>query len=331
MSVKDIEKLLKSVKYPNFEKDIVEFGFIKGIKVDGNNVEVTLSIPSADASVKEQLKSSILKVLKDYKTEVIVEQPQTSNEKVQFKNLVPTVKEVIMISSGKGGVGKSTVAVNLALAYQKLGKKVGLLDCDITGPNIPRMMGVNDSEPLMNNNKVEPVEAYGIKIMSMGFVAKAGEAVIWRGSMITRAVIQFLRDINWGELDLLVVDMPPGTGDAQLTLVQNIPVTKGVVVSTPQTVSIDDSLRSIDMFKKVNIEVAGIVENMSGFTTPEGVNYDIFGSGTLEIVAKKADTKVLAKVPIIVDIREGSDKGVPAFISNKDVENIYLQLARSII
>jgi ATP-binding protein involved in chromosome partitioning len=217
-----------------------------------------------------------------------------------------------MVSSGKGGVGKSTTSVNLAIAMAMQGKKVGLLDADIYGPNIPRMMGVEEQKPEIQGNKVMPLKAYGVEVMSMGSLMESGQSLIWRGSMIMKAIEQFLRDILWSELDVLVIDMPPGTGDAQLTLAQSVPVTAGITVTTPQQVSLDDSRRSLDMFQKLHIPTAGIVENMSGFICPKcETESDIFGMGTTEPVAKEYDTHVVARIPIEPAIREGGDTGKP--------------------
>uniref|UniRef100_UPI00263491FA Mrp/NBP35 family ATP-binding protein n=1 Tax=Sulfurimonas sp. TaxID=2022749 RepID=UPI00263491FA len=224
-------------------------------------------------------------------------------------------------------------SVNIAIALAQQGKKVGLLDADIYGPNIPRMMGIADVKPEVNGNKVLPIKAYGIEIMSMGSLMEQGQSLIWRGAMIMKAIEQFLRDILWSELDVLVIDMPPGTGDAQLTLAQSVPVTAGLTVTTPQGVSLDDSRRSLDMFKKLNIPIAGIVENMSGFIAPDtGVEYDIFGKGTSEPMAKEFDTKVIAEVPIEPAIRTGGDDGKPiTFVApTSESAKRYVQAAESI-
>jgi ATP-binding protein involved in chromosome partitioning len=201
------------------------------------------------------------------------------------------------------------------------GKKVGLLDADIYGPNIPRMMGVNGQKPEIQGNKVNPLKAYGVEIMSMGSLMEDGQSLIWRGSMIMKAIEQFLRDILWSELDVLVIDMPPGTGDAQLTLAQSVPVTAGITVTTPQEVSLDDSRRSLDMFQKLHIPTAGIIENMSGFICPScDTESDIFGMGTTVPVAKEYDTDVIARIPIEPAIRVGGDTGMPVTYHKPDSE-----------
>ena len=239
------------------------------------------------------------------------EAKQNSNS-VSGKNIAPQIKKIVMVSSGKGGVGKSTTTVNLAVAAAMQGKKVGILDADIYGPNIPRMMGLNGKEVEVVGDKAKPLNAYGVDVMSMGMLMEEGQALIWRGAMIMKAIQQLLRDILWEELDILFIDMPPGTGDAQLTLAQSVPVSAGINVTTPQHVALDDSRRSLDMFKKLHIPVAGIVENMSGFICPScNTESDIFGMGTCEALATQYDTQVLANLPIEPAIREGGDTGKP--------------------
>ncbi|MBD3841507.1 MAG: Mrp/NBP35 family ATP-binding protein [Campylobacterales bacterium] len=317
-TVQDIELKLKNVTYPGFTKSIVDFGFVKNIELNGNDVIVDIEITSSAAEVEAQLKDDIQKELKLLGLgiiQVIVKKPsapkQQSNS-VSGKNIAPQVKNFVMISSGKGGVGKSTTSVNLAVALAMQGKKVGLLDADIYGPNIPRMLGFEDQQPEIVGNKVMPFKAYGIEMMSMGSLVDQGQALIWRGAMVMKAITQLLQDIKWSELDVLVIDMPPGTGDAQLTLAQSVPVAAGINVTTPQHVALDDSRRSLDMFKKLHIPVAGIVENMSGFVCPKcGEESDIFGAGTCEDLAREYNTQVLANIPIEPSIRVGGDEGKP--------------------
>ena len=240
------------------------------------------------------------------------EAPQQQSNSMSGKNIAPQVDNFVMVSSGKGGVGKSTTSVNLAIALAMQGKKVGLLDADIYGPNIPRMVGIDGQEPQLEGNKVIPFKAYGIEIMSMGSLVEEGQALMWRGAMVMKAITQLLQDIAWSKLDVLVIDMPPGTGDAQLTLAQSVPVAAGVNVTTPQQVALDDSRRSLEMFKKLNIPVAGVIENMSGFICPKcQTESDIFGSGTCEDLAKEYGTQVLANIPIEPAIRESGDTGKP--------------------
>ncbi len=327
MNNEHVLNALKNVTYPGFTKDIVTFGFVKNVKIGGDKVSLDVDITSSAAEVKLQLIKEIETELqklgfKDIVANIIQPQaPREMSNSMSGKNIAPQVKNFVMVSSGKGGVGKSTTAVNLAVAMAMQGKKVGLLDADIYGPNIPRMMGVDDQKPEIQGNKVMPMKAYGVEVMSMGSLMEPGQSLIWRGSMIMKAIEQFLRDILWSELDVLVIDMPPGTGDAQLTLAQSVPVTAGITVTTPQEVSLDDSRRSLDMFAKLHIPTAGIIENMSGFICPEcHTESDIFGMGTTAPVAKEYDTELIARIPIEPAIRIGGDTGMPVTYHQPDSE-----------
>ncbi|RAX57583.1 sodium:proton antiporter [Helicobacter monodelphidis] len=315
-----ILSLLKKVIYPNFQKDIVSFGFVKEAKDENGKVSVVVRIPSSVPEVAQKLESEIKEALsplnaKEY--HLSIEQPEIQKQepaKTQAKNLAPHIKSFVMVSSGKGGVGKSTTSVNLAIALAQQGKRVGLLDADIYGPNIPRMLKLNKQRPEVDSSgkRLQPLVAYGIEMMSMGVLYEENQSLIWRGPMIMRAIDQMLRDVAWSELDVLVIDMPPGTGDAQLTLAQSVPVTAGITVSTPQKVSLDDSTRSLDMFRKLKIPIAGIIENMSGFICPDnGKEYDIFGKGTTKAIADDFQTELLAQIPIELIVREGGDEGKP--------------------
>ena len=327
MTQENVLEALKNVTYPGFTKDIVSFGFVKDIVVEGNNVTLTIDITSSADEVKAQLTDEATTELKKAgfdNINITIKAPQAPKQmsnSVSGKNIAPHVKSFVMVSSGKGGVGKSTTSVNLAIAMAMQGKKVGLLDADIYGPNIPRMMGIEDQKPEIQGNKVLPLKAYGVEVMSMGSLMEPGQSLIWRGAMIMKAIEQFLRDILWSELDVLVIDMPPGTGDAQLTLAQSVPVTAGITVTTPQEVSLDDSRRSLDMFQKLHIPTAGIIENMSGFICPScETESDIFGMGTTEPVAKEYDTNVIARIPIEPAIRVGGDTGMPVTYHKPDSE-----------
>ncbi len=311
-----VEEKLQEVAYPGFTKSIVDFGFVKNVIVEGDLVHVEVDISSSAPEVKTQIEDDITKkmqLLGAMKIDILVKTPNIPKEtSSKGKNIVPHIKNFIMVSSGKGGVGKSTTTVNLAVALAMQGKKVGLLDADIYGPNIPRMMGVDGQQPEIAGNKVKPLLSHGVEVMSMGSLMEEGQSLIWRGAMIMKAIQQLLQDILWSELDVLIIDMPPGTGDAQLTLAQSVPVTAGICVTTPQKVALDDTERSLDMFKKLNIPIAGIMENMSGFICPEtNKEYDIFGKGTTEPLANKFNTVVLGEVPIEPEIRVGGDSGKP--------------------
>ena len=326
MTEQIVKDALSIVTYPGFSKDIVSFGFVKNIQIDGTKVAVDVEVTSSAPEVAQQIveeATAELKTAGASDVSININAPQMPRESSsQGKNIAPQIKNFVMISSGKGGVGKSTTSVNLAIALAQQGKKVGLLDADIYGPNIPRMMGLDGVKPQIEGQKVIPLQAYGVEVMSMGSLMDEGSALIWRGAMIMKAIEQFLRDILWSELDCLVIDMPPGTGDAQLSLAQAVPVTAGITVTTPQMVSLDDSRRSLDMFKKLNIPVAGIVENMSGFIAPDtGVEYDIFGKGTTQPMAEEFNTKIIAEVPIEPSIRTGGDQGQPITFAQPDSES----------
>ncbi len=237
---------------------------------------------------------------------------------------LPGVKNTIAVASGKGGVGKSTVAVNLAIAMAKDGAKVGLIDADLYGPSIPMMLGINEKpemEVIDGKQKIKPIENYGIKVMSIGFLIDDNDPVIWRGAMASGAIKQFMSDVNWGELDYLIFDLPPGTGDIQLTIAQTIPMTGSIIVTTPQDVSLIDAKKALKMFRKVNVPVLGVIENMSYFVAPDtGNRYDIFGVGGGEKLAGELETKFLGGIPIDISIREGGDSGKPFVIQNPDSE-----------
>ena len=316
MTQENVKAALSKVLYPGFTKDIVTFGFVNNININGMAVSLSVDITSSAQEVTAQIRDEAtaeLKAIGATDINIVINTPKMPRESSsKGKNIAPQVKNFLMVSSGKGGVGKSTTSVNIAIALAMQGKKVGLLDADIYGPNIPRMLGVDGIKPEVNGNKVLPIKAYGIEMMSMGSLMEEGQSLIWRGAMIMKAIEQFLRDILWSELDVLVIDMPPGTGDAQLTLAQSVPVTAGLTVTTPQMVSLDDSHRSLDMFKKLNIPIAGIIENMSGFIAPDtGVEYDIFGKGTTQPMADEFNTIIIAEIPIEPAVRTGGDEGKP--------------------
>jgi len=253
-----------------------------------------------------------------------------NKESVQDKGN-KNLKNIIAISSGKGGVGKSTVAVNIATALSKAGAKVGLMDADIYGPNIPTMMGLS-TLPQPKGGKLIPAEAFGVKVISIGFLVKDGQPLIWRGPLLHSTIKQFIEDVEWGPLDYLVVDLPPGTGDVQLSLSQHIPVTCGVVVTMPQQVSVDDASRGIEMFQKLDIPIAGVIENMGGLELPDGTILDVFGSGGGEDMAKKYNLEFLGRIPLDPDVRIHGDLGKPIVINKPDakVSKIFKDIAGKI-
>ena len=311
MNKDEILNALKGVIYPGFKKSIVEFGFVKDIKI-GDKISIEVEIPSHKKDILRAVEDEILKLFPQ--AEVIVKSPQIDglSDEPKINNIAPNISNFVMVSSGKGGVGKSTTTLNLAICAARLGKRVGVLDADIYGPNIPRMLGVDDVKPNLENERIEPISKCGIKMMSLGNLVDKGSGVIWRGAMVMQAIKQLLTDVNWGQLDILFIDMPPGTGDAQITLAQSVPVSAGICVSTPQVVALDDSERSLDMFKKLHIQIAGIIENMSGFICPDnGKEYEIFGKGGADALARKFGCEVLAHVPIEIATREAGDNGRP--------------------
>jgi len=334
MLTQKLVDILAQIPYPGMTRTITEYDFVKSAKVTDGSARITLDIPSAAESVREQLTLEITKRLEAAGiplTDLTIHTPPmpraTSSNGF---NALPSIQSFIMVSSGKGGVGKSTTTVNLALALAARGKRVGLLDVDVYGPNIPRMMGIDGVEPVFVGNTIKPIPAHGIKVMSMGSLIAKDASLLWKGAMVTQAIDQMLVDIQWGEIDVLIFDMPPGTGDAQITLAQSLPITAGVCVTTPQKVALDDTVRALDMFQQLNIPIAGIIENMSGFICPEtGTEYPIFGKGTTPQLAEAYATRVLAEIPIDPSIREGGDEGMPlvTLAPNDEVTRRYLSAA----
>jgi len=322
-----VREALKKVPYPGFSRDIVSFGIVRTIEIDGSRVKIRLALTTADESVPEKLRTACVEALKGIPgvTEVIVDvasaKPSERKTSSAKEPLMPGVKAIVAVASGKGGVGKSTVAVNLACAIDSIigpgGGVVGILDCDIYGPSVPLMLGATE-RPQVLNEKILPEEARGLKIMSMGLLLDDDSPVVWRGPMVTSAITQFMRDVEWGDLDVLVVDLPPGTGDAQLALVQNIPVTGAVIVTTPQTAAVNVARRGAKMFAKVNVPILGVIENMSYFPMPGGEKNFIFGEGGGENVAEALGSRIIAKIPIDPEIRKGCDAGLPSFISEPE-------------
>ncbi len=319
---------LRRVQDPDLHKDLVTLNMVKDIKIDGDKIHVNIELTTPACPLKDKMKNDAVKEIQNDLPGVEVEVEMTSNVTTQndekLKEYLPGVKNTIAIASGKGGVGKSTVAANLAVALAKDGAKVGLLDADLYGPSIPLMLGVSERPEMRvvdGKQKIVPVENYGIKIMSIGFLIDDNDPVIWRGAMASGAIKQFMSDVDWGELDYLIFDLPPGTGDIQLTLTQTIPLTGGVIVTTPQDVSLSDALKALKMFRRVNVPILGIIENMSYFVAPDtGKRYNIFGEGGGEKLANENDTIFLGGIPIDIAIREGGDTGKPFVVEYPDTE-----------
>ena len=274
---------LRHVIYGNFDKDIVSYGFVTDIEVKRDYALIKLTVPTSNDEIVAKIHNDILEKTSHLglKIDIDIKTPNVAKKESQqsIRNIAPSIKHFVMVSSGKGGVGKSTTSVNLAISLAKSGKRVGLLDADIYGPNVPRMLGIDSMKPeVSDNNKVIPIEQYGVKIISIGLLYDKTQSLVWRGPIVMRAISQLLSDVEWGDLDIMVIDMPPGTGDAQLTIAQSVPIGAGINVTTPQAVALDDSYRGLDMFVKCAIPIFGIIENMSGFKCPDcNKVYDIFG------------------------------------------------------
>lgn len=331
---------LGKVDDPDLHKDLVTLNMIKNLSIDGKNIAFDIELTTPACPMKDKMKTDAINSIKnDIPEAETINVNMTSNvaahQDSRKEAVLPGVKNTIAVASGKGGVGKSTVAVNLAVALAKDGAKVGLLDADIYGPSIPLMFGIEEKPKLYQDpqtGKIIPLEKYGVKIISIGFMVEEKTPVIWRGPMASGAVKQFMSDVDWGELDYLIFDMPPGTGDIQLTLTQTIPLTGSVIVTTPQDVSLIDARKGLKMFSRVNVPVLGIVENMSYFIAPDtGKEYDIFGRGGGAKLAQESDVPFLGGIPIDPRIREGGDSGKPIVEENngsKHAETI-MEIARN--
>lgn len=312
---------LKKVLDPELGKDLVTLNMIRDIRIDGNTVSFQLVLTTPACPLKKELTenswNAVMAITGVKTVNIGVKSDVPAAKKMPEKSPIPNVKNTIAVASGKGGVGKSTVAVNLALALAKTGAKVGLLDTDIYGPSIPLMMGKHEPIKANEEQKMLPLVNYDVKMMSVGFMLDEETPLIWRGPMVMQIVKQFLMDVLWGELDYLVIDLPPGTGDAQLTLVQTIPLTCAVVVTTPQDVALIDARRAIKMFHEVKVPILGIVENMSYFVCPHcGEKTEIFSHGGGEKTSERYNVPLLGKIPIDPAIREGGDSGKPIIVAN---------------
>ncbi|MHC5307578.1 Mrp/NBP35 family ATP-binding protein [Bartonella sp. LJL80] len=350
---------LKKVKGPDFESDIVSLGLLSEIFIADGKVFFSITVPDEKAQALEPLRQAAEKVvmsIEGVKAAIVTltaekkagDAPRPAEPKKivaesagahgraapPAKTPVEGVRHVIAVASGKGGVGKSTTAINLALALQAEGFKTGLMDADIYGPSLPRLTGLIDEKPrAVDGKKLEPLEKFGLKLMSMGFLVDEEKPMVWRGPMVMSAVTQMLRDVLWAPLDVLVVDMPPGTGDAQLTLAQQVQLTGAVIVSTPQDLALIDARKGIEMFVKVGVPVLGVVENMSYFIAPDtGTRYDIFGHGGAQQEAQKRGVPFLGEVPLDPDLRALSDAGTPIFVTAPESPHakVYAQMARQI-
>jgi ATP-binding protein involved in chromosome partitioning len=335
ISPQQVLEALKGVEDAAQQKDIVSLGYIKNIEIASDHTVVLIEMPKAGPpKANSQLAEAIRKAVEAIgapKAEVEIATPSAAPPKAE-SNLIPQVKATIAVASGKGGVGKSTVAANLAIALYRQGAKVGLMDTDVYGPSIPALMG-GKQEPHINEGKLEPPVEWGIKIISMGYFLPQDEAIIWRGPMLHKTIQQFLGDVNWGELDYLVMDLPPGTGDIQLSLSQTIPLTGAVIVSTPQDLALDVAWKAIAMFNKLNIPILGIIENMSYYVCPHcGVREEIFGHGGAKEAADRLGIPFLGEIPLDPKIRIQSDAGRPVALDlNSPLAEAYGAVAKALI
>lgn len=311
---------LSKVQEPELHRDLVSLNMIRDLKIAGDKVSFTVVLTTPACPLKTKIEREA--------REAVASLPGVSAVEIKLDANVPNdgrsrgllqlpIRNAIAVASGKGGVGKSTIAVNIAVVLAQSGARVGLLDADIYGPNVPTMMGVSRL-PAPVDNKLVPAEAYGVKMMSIGFLVKPDQPLIWRGPMLHSAIRQFLTDVSWGELDYLIVDLPPGTGDAALSLAQSLPLSGGIIVTLPQQVSLDDARRGLEMFRQLDVHIFGVVENMSFLELPDGTRMDVFGAGGGERLAQEAGVPFIGAIPMDPSVRAGGDAGTPVVVSNPD-------------
>ncbi|TVP76222.1 MAG: iron-sulfur cluster carrier protein ApbC [Puniceicoccaceae bacterium] len=345
-----IKEVLKTVKFPGFSRDIVSFGLVREVDLAGDTAQIGIEVTTGDPSVPEKIAADVkqavgaLEGIESVQVRMEINQPQQqpkpgagSSPSTAGNPAMQQVKYAIAVASGKGGVGKSTVTVNLACALQRIleaeGKGgVGIMDCDIYGPSIPLMLGAA-GRPEIENDLILPIENFGVRTMSMGFLVDEDTPVVWRGPMIMKTIQQFAQNVNWGELEILVVDLPPGTGDAQLSLVQTIPLEGALIVTTPQPAASNVARRGARMFDKVNVPQLGVIENMSYLEGPDGSRQALFGQGGGQETAESLGTQLLGQIPLDPNIRIGCDKGIPIVVSDPDsaAAQVFMAIARQVI
>ena len=323
LSEESVLNALRQIKDPDLHKDIVTLGFIRDLRIEGGEVSFRIVLTTPACPVKEQMREAAIEAVSKLpgveRVNVTMDAEVPRGRGIGNRATLPGVRNIIAVSSGKGGVGKSTVAVNLAVALALRQARVGLLDADIYGPNVPLMLGAVQARPIIDRNKLLPIEAYGVRMISMALIKPGDEPMIVRGPILHGLVRQFLQDVAWGELDYLIVDMPPGTGDVQLSLAQLVPVQGAVLVTTPQEVSLADVSRALRMFETVAVPILGIVENMSYFIAPDtGARYQIFGGGGGRRLAELYGVPFLGEIPLGIEVRESGDRGVPVVIAHPD-------------
>lgn len=345
MTEEQIKEALGNVIDPDLGKDLITLNMIEDIAIDGKKVSFTVNLTTPACPMKEEIKRACINAIVHLVDKDAIVEPNMSSKVQQSKQMekdetdtLSGVKNIIAVASGKGGVGKSTVSVNIAVALARSGARVGIVDTDIYGPSIPTMFNVRERPNINTRRKLIPLEKYGVKLLSMGLLVDQDQAVVWRGPMVSSAVKQFLNEADWGELDYLIMDLPPGTGDIQLTIVQTVPLTGAVIVSTPQDVALDDARKGVAMFRKVNVPVLGIIENMAYFTPPDAPDkkYHIFGKDGAKKLAERLEVPFLGEVPLEQSMREGGDSGKPVAadeelgISGKAISDISQRVAQQI-
>ncbi|MDQ8185301.1 Mrp/NBP35 family ATP-binding protein [Pelagicoccus sp. SDUM812002] len=344
MSLEKINQALATVKYPGFSRDIVSFGIVRSVDFQDGKASVSIAITTSDHSIPPAIRDSVEAALDAIPevSQVDVSIVLTASKKTSQTDGsapsegIPGVKHVIAVSSGKGGVGKSTFAVNLACAFAEIlgqeGKKAGIMDCDIYGPSVPLMLGLS-GRPYVEGDSLIPMEGHNLSVMSMGFLVDEDTPVVWRGPMVMKTIQQFSQNVKWGELELLVVDLPPGTGDAQLSLVQTIPLSGAVLVTTPQPAATQVAKRGARMLEKTNVKILGVAENMSYLEAPDGSRQNIFGEGGGSQTAIDLKTDFLGQIPLDQSIREGGDAGIPIVLGKPDSEaaKVFREIAKKLL